>query len=182
MKHIVKLASPHFDETHVSSADIVSHVERYKGDLQVDTLHCIQWMARIDLSKENERLDVLERDYDTLGDVFKKLKSSKDIEQVGCFPYTTGFAQKAIKTGLFDCMVDYLNPLETNALDYMKDLQTAGMPFTALRPFNAGKCLDEGYTIAKLLDYVKQNAPLSGAIIGTGSFEHFNEIRRLFEQ
>ncbi|MEP3525438.1 MAG: hypothetical protein ABJN24_08420 [Hyphomicrobiales bacterium] len=182
LKHIVKLASPHFDETHVSSADIVSHVERYKGDLQVDTLHCVQWMARIDLSKENERLDVLERDYDTLGDVFKKLKSSKDIEQVGCFPYTTGFAQKAIKTGLFDCMVDYLNPLETNALDYMKDLQTAGMPFTALRPFNAGKCLDEGYTIAKLLDYVKQNAPLSGAIIGTGSFEHFNEIRRLFEQ
>ena len=79
-------------------------------------------------------------------------------------------------------MVDYLNPLETNALDYMKDLQTAGMPFTALRPFNAGKCFDEGYTIAKLLDYVKQSTPLSGAIIGTGSFEHFNEIRRLFEQ
>lgn len=176
LRHTVKLASPHFDETDISESRIRALLAEYCDALGTDTIHQVQWMARIDLKREDLRLDLMESRGDALRTVADTLKAEKRITEFGCFPYTLEFAQRAIASGAFDCMIDYFNPNETMPLSYADALREAGMSLVALRPFAAGAGFEGGKSVADLIGFAAGFDGLDGMIAGTGSVPHLDEI------
>ncbi len=174
--HIIKLASPHFDETEISRISIERMIDQYRTALNVETIHAIQWMARINLKQENLRISLIKNSADLLTSISSKLKSGNAIRQFGCFPYTFEFAIHAIQSGAFDCFIDYYNPSERMCVGYFPFLQEQGMTFYSLRPFFAGKSIGETNSIEDLLRFSLKLQNLGGMIISTNDIEHFDQI------
>ncbi len=178
LRHVVKLASPHFDEHHFDAVAVRDRLERYATALGAPCIAQVQWMARIDLKDEPARLALLEKEGPAIAAAAANLRKSGIIEEFGCFPYTVDFAKAAIQTGAFDVFIDYYNPWERDAEAYADMLKTSGISFMALRPFAAGKGFEEGRSVADLLDFAEGHPTLDGVIAGTNFAENFRSIQR----
>jgi len=177
LRHVVKLASPHFDERHFDAAAVRSRLNRYGEALGTSCIAQVQWMARIDLKDEPARLALLQNEGGAIAASAASLRDDGLIEEFGCFPYTLGFAKAAIETGIFDVLIDYYNPNERDAESYADLLTARGIHFMALRPFAAGKGFEEGRSASELLDFAQGYPTLDGVIAGTNSAANFHLIR-----
>ena len=73
---------------------------------------------------------------------FDKLRSAGKVGFLTTFPYTVGYARRAVESGGFSGVVAYFSALETEMLDMMPQMQDAEMGFIGVRPFCAGLLTD----------------------------------------
>ena len=176
IEYTVKLASPHFGEKNINSKEIINRVDSYRSFLNVECIHQIQWMARMDLQDENGRLELLDRELDVLHEVKTALTNTSAINQFGCFPYTVRFAKKILESNVIDVMMDYLNENDSRPLEYAEYLQRASAELLVLRPFDAGKSLTNEQSAVTIFKELTTLSYIDGIAVGVSSIEHAEEL------
>jgi aryl-alcohol dehydrogenase-like predicted oxidoreductase len=171
-----KLASPHFGEESISKQDIIAKIDHLRRGLGSDQIADIQWMARIDLSREDDRLELVRNSGSELTDIAAELKDLQLIKRFGCFPYTNEFAKLAVKVGAFDLMFDYLNHEERSPDLYQSEMVEQDCKLIAIRPFGAGKSLKAGTSPTEIIQQTLSSQSVEALVIGTHNQNHLDEI------
>jgi hypothetical protein len=169
--HIVKLAEPSFHEGNFSEDRFVSKIDLYNQILpgQIET---IQWMWRSERS-DNFRIDSFLNQKESVEIAFKKYN-------VCCFPYSTGFAEEAIRLKNLNGLVVYWNKNEINYLKSVTRASKNNKVNYILRPFGGGRI--GGLSSSEMLHYCKEVPGLKGIIFTATKDEHLNEAISFFEK
>jgi aryl-alcohol dehydrogenase-like predicted oxidoreductase len=140
--HIVKLASPHFEETDFSLSNLEQKVDEQLKMLQIEQIDIVQWLFRQKNNVDDVRIPRLRESALAIQEGFERLVKKGKVRAFASFPYTMTFAEVVQDYGLVSGFVDYLNLLE---LDWAKAFQEVGAShrgFVSIRPLFAGKVLD----------------------------------------
>lgn len=176
-RHVVKLAEPSFDDGSFSAARLAAKLEQYKAALGSVIIHDVQWMWRKDLNAEEQRLaemDVAATDIDA---TVARLKQSGVIERFFCFPYSTAFAEAAMKLDCLDGLVVYRNANEREYNYLLDACLTADRKFLIIRPFAAGLALGAGQPMPReQLGAALNHAGIESAILSTSSLRHLDDL------
>ncbi|MEQ1509316.1 MAG: hypothetical protein ABL909_02810 [Sphingopyxis sp.] len=176
-RHVVKLAEPSFDDTRFDAERLAAKLERYKAALGSATIHDVQWMWRKDLKAEAQRLADLHAAAPDIIASTAQLKRSGAIERFFCFPYSTAFADEAMKLGCFDGLVVYRNTNEREYDYLLEPCLAAGGKFLVIRPFAAGQALGAGLpTPREQLGAALDHAAIESAILSTSSLRHLDDL------
>jgi hypothetical protein len=159
-EHVIKLAEPHFDSDRFDPASFERKLDDYRRALAADRIDVVQWMLRFDLKQEERRLEILDRDSAAIGAAVDA--AGGRLGAMACFPYTLGFARRVLAQPWCHGMVDYLNPLETESMEYVSSIGDRG--FIALRPLAAGKIAPEQVADAQRFPLVSSDAHARAAI------------------
>jgi hypothetical protein len=112
IKHIVKLAEPHFDSNIFDPELLLLKINEYRQELQVENqLFGIQWMWRGNLSDDLSRCKQFNNSEIQIKNYISFLKRQNLIDNFFVFPYSISFAQAVLemdKTGgdFFDGFID----------------------------------------------------------------------------
>jgi hypothetical protein len=175
----VKVATPHFGESTFSGSKLNELLDKYLNELQCNTLETVQWMARIDLKKEDERLSCLQEQHSEIETVVSALKSKGAINRFGCFPYTPTFRDQVITYDWCDVILDYYNPMENTDFPFKSLRETQS--FIAIRPFFPVLQNDPAkYSIHDLLHFALDPEPCESVIVSVSSKENANHIFTIF--
>ena len=183
LEHVVKIAAPHFDDDTFNKLELNQKCHTYSEALKCGTLFLVQWMARIDLKNEPARLNLLNTSDNEILDSVTELKDSGAISKFGCFPYSDSFRKKVIKKEWCDVLVDYYNPLETQALSESHAMRDDQSIF-AIRPLyplfanadNQTIVQTEKWNVESLVQYALENQKIESLIISMSSSEHLRNI------
>ncbi len=151
IKHIAKLAAPHFDESTFSSERLTTAVDNYLRTLKKDRIEVLQWLVRSSPINDIERLKIINENTNEINEVLGKLKQEGKIETVYSFPYSVVFAEEILKKiSEVDGIISYLNLLELDYVDIARKNK-----FISIRPLAAGKILNKTHSIGlkKALDF-----------------------------
>lgn len=177
IRHIVKLAEPNFHIQEFSEALMAEKVAEYCTKLQTDSLHCVQWMWRGNLSDHTVRLAAFNQQYPAIEAAVLKLKAQGLVENFHCFPYDTEFAKAAIEKEAIDGLVVYRNKMET---EYDPALETAarlGKHNYIIRPLFGGEALKlENETPRSLLQFALDFPNIDGAVLSISAYEKIKQI------
>jgi aryl-alcohol dehydrogenase-like predicted oxidoreductase len=167
---IAKVASPHFGETAFSPTVFQNKIETYCRALRIPRLDVVQWLLRLDLKQEERRLEAFERDGSTVGETVVALKDSGEIGCLVSFPYTRGIAQQALAAPWCSGLALYLNPLELEMVDLLDQAADAGKAVIAIRPFGAGRVLNEtGWTAEQAISFALAHPAVTTVVAGLSS-------------
>jgi hypothetical protein len=178
IKHIVKLAEPHFDSNIFNSELFLLKINDYRQVLQVENeLFGIQWMWRGNLSDDLLRCKQFNNSGIQIKDYISYLKRERLIGKFYIFPYSVGFAQTVVNmenmhNGFFDGFIVYRNYME---LEYDSILNETNKSNLILRPLNAGKTLIE-QNAKDSFRFALSHKNVSAGIISISSVEKLNEI------
>jgi len=180
LRHIVKLASPHFGESRFDESTMVSAVDEYRKSLEVDTLDVVQWMTRMDLADESARMNCLSRDNEAIANYAKNARADGNINRLGCFPYTRTFRDAVIQKPWCDTLVDYLNLDEREAYDSIPNLND-GQSIIAIRPLYPMFSESSDNSAARpsadeCLTFSLQNDKVEAVVVSASSIEHADEL------
>jgi len=143
IKHIAKLAAPHFGESKFSSERLITGVDNYLKTLKKDRIEVLQWLVRSTPINDIDRLKVINENTNEINEVLGTLKQEGKIETVYSFPYSVVFAEEVLKKiSEVDGIISYLNILE---LDYV-DIAHKNK-FISIRPLASGKILNKPNSI-----------------------------------
>lgn len=177
IKHIVKLAEPNFHIHEFSRDAMMQKVDEYLVKLQTDSLYCVQWMWRGDLSNHPQRLENFEKSYPEIEKAVADLKSKNKIEHFHCFPYDLASAKFAIEQKAIDGLVVYRNKMETEYDEVLQIAADLGKRNYIIRPLFGGKALQlEGQTPRSLLQFALDFPNIDGAILSISSLEKIKQI------
>ena len=139
--HIVKLASPHFEETDFSFDSLEQNVNAQLQALDIEQIDIVQWLFRQKNNVDEVRIPKLLDSMQLIDDSFNKLIQSGKVRSFACFPYSLAFAEIVNQHDLVDGFIDYLNITEHQwaAIIQNKAFEQSG--FIAIRPLFAGKIL-----------------------------------------
>ena len=140
---IAKVGVPHFGEDRFDPQGFRDRVDAYREDLNLDRIHLVQWLLRHDLKAETARQAIFDRDAEMIGDVVQALKQAGRIEGLISFPYTAEIAGRALKASWCDGLALYCNALELEMTDWFDEAEAWGKVIVAIRPFGAGRILEE---------------------------------------
>lgn len=175
--YVAKLADPHFGEAGFDAQRLAERIDSYRADLRIDRIDDVQWMWRPDLDNEDKRLADFGAAADRIGKTGERLRESGAISRLMCFPYTTGFADKAIESRSFDGLVVYRNLEETDFDGQVMRAAIAGLPTLAIRPFLAGRTIaSQGPTPGAQVAAVLGLKGVEAAILSTSSIAHLDEV------
>jgi len=139
IEHIVKIASPHFKDDGYSDDLLEQRVDAF---LQVTGAECIdamQWLVRHEPNTDEHRLKILSDCEHAFEEKMDALCKKGKVKSWYSFPYSQAFANKVIDLKSCAGIVDYLNFLEPQDLDYLKSMQDRSESLIALRPLFAKK-------------------------------------------
>lgn len=177
IRHMVKLAEPHFHVNTFDAGLLSQKVDEYLDKLQTDSLYCVQWMWRGDLSDNERRKALFLESYPAIEKAVAALKQSGKIENFHCFPYDAGFAQAALNTKAIDGLVVYRNKLETEYDGLLQQAARAGKRSFIIRPLFGGKALElESETPRSLLRFALDMPNVDGAVLSISSIEKITQI------
>lgn len=177
IRHIVKLAEPHFHIQEFSEALMAQKVADYLEKLQTGSLHCVQWMWRGNLSDHAERLKAFNSQYPKIEAAAEKLKAKGLIENFHCFPYDTEFAKAAIQKKAFDGLVVYRNKMETENDQALQMAVELGKHNYIIRPLLGGQALKlENETPRSLLQFALDFPNIDGAVLSISAYEKVKQI------
>jgi len=108
--------------------------------------------------------------------VLEKLKQKGKVKSVFSFPYSVAFADAVGNLDHIDGIISYLNKEE---VEYLKFAKKA--PFIAIRPFFAGKLLEDSKDIKKniksCLEYISVNKQVLTTIVGINSTQQLEAFK-----
>jgi len=177
IKHICKLANPHFDELKFDVSKLKSKVESELLQLNTDCLDVLQWLLRSQPINDTERLAILEDQNDQMSFLFQQLKSEGKIKSVYSFPYSASFTKAVVKLDHIDGIMSYLNMHETEYSNWASENS-----FIAIRPFAAGKLLDGSNSISKLISYVIDHENVITCVVGVNNTLQLKPIEELLSK
>jgi len=170
--HVVKLADPSFDDSGFDPARMRASVERYCEALGAERIATVQWMWRKDLKDEPARLAAFEQALPAIGDAGRGLAT-----EFACFPYTIGFAEAAIRSGVFGGLIVYYNIMEREFEAAMDEAAGSGMAVDVIRPFAGGQAGGKtGLPARRLLDDVLARPAVRDAILSVSSTAQLEEL------
>lgn len=177
IKHMVKLAEPHFHVNTFDAGLLNQKVDEYLKKLQTDSLYCVQWMWRGDLSDNERRKALFLENYPAIEKAVAALRQSGRIENFHCFPYDAGFAQAVLNSKAIDGLVVYRNKLETEYDELLQQAAQAGKHSFIIRPLFGGKALElEGETPRSLLRFALDMPNVDGAVLSISSIGKITQI------
>ncbi|AZJ35046.1 hypothetical protein D6T69_05720 [Tenacibaculum singaporense] len=167
IKHIVKISSPHFEETKFSHLNLETKIDNELRKLDIDSIDVLQWLVRSKPINDKDRLHTLISQKDEILNSLYKLKKKGKIKSVFSFPYSPVFAQEVIKLPHLDGVISYLNKEEKEYENFAKTV-----PFIAIRPFFAGKLIKSSKTqdvIKGCLSHVLKYQNVLSTVVGINS-------------
>lgn len=182
IKHIVKLASPHFEDDGFSTKILVQRVEDQLRALNIEQIDVLQWLVRSKPINDKDRLATLENQRQEIKACLSKLKKEGKVKSIFSFPYSTVFAKAVINLEEVDGIISYLNKEELEYASYAEKF-----PFIAIRPFFGGKLIQgEGISrdnkIHDCLDFVRGHNAVLTQIVGINSVKQLNTFRTYDEK
>lgn len=175
LSHMVKLAEPHFGDTGFSRIRLVEKIDAYLSALGCERLAAVQWMWRGELKQEDTRLRGLRDEAQEIQRAFQDLQLAGKVGKVLPFPYTETFATQAQALGIFDGLTMYLNPEEKDALPHFEALSQRDQVGVAIRPFFAGKALEQRSARA-CIEWVKGQPGVSCIVVSYSTLEQLDDI------
>ena len=153
LHHIIKVNCPDWGEDQFDPARFRSQIEDALRELSVDRIAVVQHLHRGTLPKklgycqegEPQRVSEFDTVTDALSEEFEKLRDAGKVRFLATFPYTVGYAEKAVASKRFSGVVAFFNALETEMLDLFPTLREAGMGFVGIRPLAAGLLTDKRF-------------------------------------
>ncbi len=143
MRHIIKVATPNRpDEGRFDPARFTEIVEEALRDLHTDCIDVVQHLHRGEPNVDEVRIPQIPGVRGPLMETFSKLKDEGKVGYLATFPYGPDFAGEVLKTGDFDGMVAYYNPVEMEMAQYFPQMETKGEGFFCIRPFMGGLLTD----------------------------------------
>ena len=175
--YVAKLAGLHFGEVGFDAERLAGRIALYCDELRTDRLEDVQWMWRSDLDDEDKRLAGFGAAAERIGEAGHQLRESGAILRLMCFPYLTGFADRAIESGSFDGLLVYSNLEQKVFEEHIIRAADTRMPTVAIRPFMAGTDIgSQGPTPGAQLAAVLDAKGVEAAILSTSSFSHLDEV------
>ncbi|MEX2443014.1 MAG: aldo/keto reductase [Alkalispirochaeta sp.] len=149
--HIIKVNEPDFGEERFDRGRFRRQIENALQELHSEQISIVQHLQRGSAKKATVysaqddaiRIREFDRDKDELREETEKLKQEGKIAALASFPYTVGFAERAIGSGVYDGVVTYFNILETEWLDLFPMIEARGMGVVGIRPLCAGMLTDK---------------------------------------
>lgn len=150
LHHIIKINVPDWGEPAFDKAKFRGQVEDALRELNTDRIAIVQHLHRGTLERElgycaegePKRLSEYAEVTEPLKEEFSRLQEEGKVGHLASFPYTVGYAQKAVESGDFSGLVAYFDALETEMIDLFPKMESAGMGFIGIRPLAAGLLTD----------------------------------------
>ncbi len=144
LHHIIKVPVPDFEDGDRFDAGKFRHrVEEALRDLHTDRIAVIQHLQRSKPNSDEQRIPGIDAVHDEMREIFEKLKEEGKVGHLTTFPYTPGFARRALETGDFSGLVAYYNLIEMEMSEFFADMEERGEGFFCIRPFMAGLLTSE---------------------------------------
>lgn len=148
--HIIKVNEPDFGDEAFDRGRFRRQIENALRELHAERISVVQHLQRGPISKkvvytsqaDQTRISGFSETAGELAEEVDKLKQEGKIGSLASFPYTVGFAQKAVASGVYDGLVAYFNLLETEWVDLFEEMKARGMGFIGIRPLLAGMLTD----------------------------------------
>lgn len=177
IKHIVKLASPHFEDDGFSSKILIQRVENQLKALNIEQIDVLQWLVRSKPINDVDRLGTLENQKPEIKACLSKLKQEGKVKSIFSFPYSPAFAKEVIKLKEVDGIISYLNKEELEYSSYANQF-----PFIAIRPLFAGKLIskdgkNQDKIIHECLDFVRGHDTILSQIVSINSDRQLDAFR-----
>jgi len=176
IKHIVKLAEPHFSDETFSQQRLFDKVSFYLNKLNSEKLYGIQWMWR-STSPNSKVIEEYNLKILTIRNAFDKLKENKQIENLFVFPYFKEFAFATLEAdklnfNFFDGFIVYRNKKEIIFDDILRTTPKINL---ILRPLFGGK-LDNSISPREAIDFSLKIDNVEGAIVSISSLKKLIQL------
>lgn len=176
-RHVVKLAEPSFDDSGFSATRLQERLDRYRDALGTDQIDGVQWMWRQDLKAEAKRIHDLRESFARISDAVAELKERGTIKRFMCFPYTVEFGTSVVDAEFIDGFTVYRNRLEREYDDLLDMCPSRSKSCLVIRPFAAGKLLDEeSESPRELLTAALDHPAVEAAIFSTSNLAHLDAL------
>ncbi len=150
LHHIIKVNVPEWGQDGFDAKVFKNQVDEALKSLNVERIAIVQHLHRGTLDPklgycaegEPKRLAEFKSVTEPLVEAFEKMKQEGKVMYLATFPYTVGYAQKAVESGSFSGVVAYFNALETEMLDIFPEMEKQGMGFIGIRPLAGGLLTD----------------------------------------
>jgi aryl-alcohol dehydrogenase-like predicted oxidoreductase len=169
--HIVKLATPHYQEAAISAGAFEAKLAMYRDKLGAECIDVVQWMLRYDLKDEPGRRAIYARDKGVLAETVAGLKARGWMRACVGFPYTVGFAEDLAADDWHDGFAFYVNANETEYLPIAAAGLARGKATLAIRPLAAGALAADP---ASAMRFALAQPGVAGAVISANSEQHLD--------
>ncbi len=174
LSFVVKLAEPSFNLRQFSPQRFYEHIDKYRNVLGVDRLETVQWMWRDDLQDHAGRAS---RFVEQAGEIQRTVQAAKSSGAIGsfvCFPYSPGFASRALEFDFIDGLAIYRSPIEPEYDSLIETCERLGKQILVIRPFAAGSALAND-DAASLIRYSSEMTSVNGIVVSCSSINHLRE-------
>lgn len=148
--HIIKVPVPDFEDSSFDETKFRRIVEDALRELHAERISIVQHLQRgVDRKTLNAgggdtvRLAALPVINERIQAVFAKLYEEGKVGALACFPYTRGFADAAIRSGVFQGLIAYFSLVETELVPLFDEMRAKGMSFATMRSFLEGLLTDK---------------------------------------
>ncbi len=146
LHHIIKVNVPDWGDGGFDEDKFRTQIHEALEELHTDRIAVVQHLHRGTLPKsigynaegEPQRLGEFESVVHPLREAFDRLHREGKVGYLATFPYTVGYAEKAVESGLFSGLAAFFNCLETEMMDLFPAMEERGMGFIGIRPLAAG--------------------------------------------
>ena len=146
LHHIIKVNVPDWGEERFDEEKFRNQIHEALKELHTDRIAVVQHLQRGTLPKrlgysaegEPTRLSEFDSVVHPVREAFDRLQREGKVGYLATFPYTYGFAERAIESGLFSGIAAFFGVLETEMMDLFPALEERGMGFIGIRPLAAG--------------------------------------------
>lgn len=150
LNHVIKVASPDYDDPGFSDAQFRERIETALRELNAGRIAIVQHLQRgvpkdviYDERGDPDRIARMAQTNAAMAETVGALKREGKIGHVITFPHTHGFAKPAVASGAFDGMIAFWNFLETEMLDVFDDCHAKGLGVLSMRPYLQGVITDK---------------------------------------
>lgn len=181
-RHVVKLAEPSFDDRAFSQQRLTQKLEGYRLALGVRQLSVVQWMWRADLTNESKRQSDFHSEAAKLEAAFTEVRAQGLVDEVVCFPYTPGFALRALEFDWLDGLAVYRNPNEPEYNDALNGAAARDALAYVIRPFAGGHALSGASGGAcELLRFAYAPTAVKGIVVTATERAHIQSLLECIE-
>ena len=177
IRHLVKLAEPHFDSDTFDPELFFNKVKYYLKNLSSDQIWGVQWMWRGDLKFEEKRIESFTGNFNLIYETVKNCKKKSLFEGFYLFPYTDTFCSSShelnigLSKPLFDGLTIYRNLKEKEFDGFLNYFSNN----IIIRPLNSGN-LDKKINKKDAFDFSVNHPNIDYAIVSISSREKLNEL------
>lgn len=186
IRHIVKIAAPHFEDKRFSISLLQERVENQLKELNIECIDVLQWLVRSKPINDSARLQILTTFKDEINECLLDLKKEGKVKSVFSFPYSLNFSKEIIGFKQVDGIISYLN---TQEREYSKLANK--LPFIAIRPLFSGRLVEKSNqkrSVIENIKFVQNHSQVLTQIISINkpsqldSFIDFNKKKNLLNK